>query len=90
MTELEELKYKRKASLIVVCTLGLGAIFVSSIRPVWMTNLFEGTSFDNGGLGFVLKCFSYTFLALFTAAIMLIIHLFQLIYYQIEISKLTP
>jgi hypothetical protein len=90
MTILEELKLKRKASLIVVCTLGLGAILVSSIRPVWMTNLFEGTSFDNGGLGFVLKLFSYTFLALLLAAIMFIIHLFKLIYYQIEISKLTP
>jgi hypothetical protein len=90
MTILEELKYKRKASLIVVCTLGLGAIFVSSIRPVWMTNLFEGTSFDNGALGFILKCFSYIFLALFLVVIMFVIHLFKLIYYQIEISKLTP
>ncbi|MDR3286769.1 MAG: hypothetical protein LBT27_04945 [Prevotellaceae bacterium] len=90
MTTLEELKYKRKASLIVVCTLGLGAIFVSSVRPIWMTNLFEGTSLDNGGLGFVLKCFSYTFLALLLAAIFFIVHLFKLIYYQIEISRLTP
>ena len=90
MTRLEELKYKQKGSLIVVCTLGLGAIFMSSIRPVWMTNLFEGTSMDSGALGFVLKLFSYIFLGLFTAAIMFVIHLFKLIYYQIEISKLTP
>jgi len=90
MTKLEELKYKRKGSLIVVCTLGLGAIFMSTVRPVWMTNLFEGTSMDNGGLGFLLKVFSYIFLGLLTAAIMFIIHLFKLIYYQIEILKLTP
>jgi hypothetical protein len=90
MTRLEELKYKRKGSLIVVFTLGLGAIFASSVRPVWMTNLFKGTSMDNGGLAFVLKLFSYTFLALLLAAIMFVIHLFKLIYYSIEISRLTP
>jgi ABC-type multidrug transport system fused ATPase/permease subunit len=90
MTRLEELKLKRKASLIVVCTLGLAAIFASSIRPVWMTNIFENTSLNKDGLGFVLKCFSYILLALFTAAIMFVIHFFKLIYYQIEITKLTP
>jgi hypothetical protein len=90
MTTLEELKYKRKGSLIVVCTLGFAAIFVSSMRPVWMANLFAGTSLDSGGLGFVLKLFSYTILGLLTAAIMFVIHLFKLIYYQIEISRLTP
>ena len=89
MTTLEELIYKRKGSLIVVCTLGLDAIFMSSVRPVWMTNLFEGTSMDNGGLGFILKMVSYIFLGLLTAAIMFVVHLFKLIYYQIEISKLT-
>ena len=90
MTTLEELKFKRQSSLIVVCTLGLGAIFDSRIAPAWMTNLFEGTSLDNGVLGFILKCVSYLFLALFTATIMFIIHLFKLIHYQIKISKLTP
>ena len=90
MPLLDDLKYKRKGSLIVVCTLGLGAIFVSSMRPVWMTNLFEGTSFNNGALGFVLKLFSYIFLGLLTAAVMFVIHLFKLIYYTIEISRLSP
>jgi len=90
MTTLEELKLKRQSSLIIVCTLGLAAIFDSNVRPVWMTNLFEGASFDKGAIGFVLKCTSYIFLALFTAAIMFVIHLFKLINYQIEISKLTP
>ncbi|MDR1182632.1 MAG: hypothetical protein LBL13_11700 [Bacteroidales bacterium] len=90
MTRLEEYKHKRKGSLIVVCTLGLAAIFEKRMRPAWMSNLFEGTSMNSGALGFVLKLFSYTVLGLFTAAIMFVIHLFKLIYYQIEISRLTP
>ncbi|NVO11912.1 MAG: hypothetical protein HXX16_18285 [Bacteroidales bacterium] len=88
MATIEKLKCKRDESLIVVCTLGFGAIFSSSIRPVWMKNLFKGTSINKGVVGFVLKCLSYVFLALFTAAIMFVINLFKLIYYQIEISKL--
>jgi hypothetical protein len=90
MTVLDDLKEKRKGSLMVVCTLGLAAIFEKSMRLAWMSNLFEGTSLDSGGLGFVLKIFSYFFLGLLTAAIMFVIHLFKLIYYQIEISRLTP
>jgi len=90
MTRLEEFKYKRNNSLTVVCTLGLAVIFVSSVRPVWMTNLFDGTSFDNGAIGFIMKLFSYIILAFFTSAIMFVIHLLKLIHYQIEISKLTP
>ena len=90
MTVLEELKFKRQSLLIVVCTLGFGAIFDSKIRPAWMSNLFQGTSFDKGALGVIFKLFSYTMLALFTAAIMFIIHLFKLISCQIQILKLTP
>jgi hypothetical protein len=88
MTRLEELKHKRKASLIVVCTLGFGAIFQSNVRPAWMTNLFEGTSLDTGAIGFVLKYFCYFFLALLLAAIMFVVHLFKLIFIQIELSRL--
>jgi hypothetical protein len=88
MTRLEELKHKRKASLIVVCTLGFGAIFQSNVRPAWMSNLFEGTSLNTGAIGFVLKCMSFIFLGLLTAAIMFVVHFFKLIAIQIEISKL--
>ncbi|MDR0413874.1 MAG: DUF4339 domain-containing protein [Prevotellaceae bacterium] len=88
MTRIEELKHKRNASLIVVCTLGFGAIFQSNVRPAWMTNLFEGTSLDTGAIGFVLKCVCYFFLALLLAAIMFVVHLFKLIFIQIELSKL--
>ena len=89
MTYKEELIEKRKSSLIVVCTLGLAALFMESVRPIWMTNLFEGTSFmQNEGLAFVLKLFSFFVLGLFTAAIFWIIHFFKVIYYSVELSKL--
>lgn len=88
MTYAEELREKRKSSLIVVCTLGLAALFMKSVRPIWMTNLFEGTSFmSNEGLAFVLKFISYFFLGLLTAAIFFIIHLVKVIYYSIEIAR---
>lgn len=87
MTYREELIEKRKSSLIVVFTLGFASLFLESVRPVWMTNLFEGTSFDQGGIGFVVKMLSYLFLGVLTAAIFFVIHLFKVIYYSIEISK---
>ena len=89
MTYREELVEKRSSSLIVVCTFGLAALFMESVRPVWMTNLFEGTSFDQGGVGFVVKMMSYLFLGILTAAIFFVIHFFKVIYYSIEISKLS-
>lgn len=88
MGYLEELREKRKSSLIVVFTLGLAAIFMKSVRPVWMTNLFEGTSFmENEALGFILKLISYIALGIITAAIFFLIHLIKVIYYSIEISR---
>ncbi len=88
MDYLEELREKRKSSLIVVFTLGVAAIFMKSVRPVWMTNLFEGTSFmENEALGFILKLISYIALGIITAAIFFLIHLIKVIYYSIEISR---
>lgn len=87
MTYRDELIEKRKSSLIVVFTLGLASLFLDSVRPVWMTNLFEGTSFDQGGIGFVCKMMSYLFLGVLTAAIFFVIHFLKVIYYSIEISK---
>ena len=90
MTRLEELKEKRKSSLIVVFTLGLATLFTESIRPIWMTNLFEGTSLmKNEGMAFVLKGLSFVTLGLLIAAIFFVIHLFKVIHYSIEISKLS-
>lgn len=87
MTYREELIEKRRSSLIVVFTLGLASLFMESVRPIWMTNLFEGTSFDQGGIGFVVKMMSYLFLGLITAVIFGVIHFFKVIYYSIEISR---
>ena len=88
MTYSEELREKRKSSLIVVFTLGLAALFMESVRPIWMTNLFEGTSLmQNEGVAFVLKLLSFFTLGLITAAIFFIIHLIKVIYYTIEISR---
>ena len=87
MTYREELIEKRRSSLIVVFTLGLATLFMESVRPIWMTNLFEGTSFDQGGIGFVVKMMSYMFLGLLTAVIFFVIHFFKVIYYSIEIFR---
>ena len=88
MTYLEELRTKRKSSLIVVFTLGLAALFMESVRPIWMSNMFEGTSFmQNEGVAFVMKGLSFFTLGLLTAAIFFIIHFFKAIYYTIEISR---
>lgn len=88
MTYKDELREKRKSSLIVVFTLGLASLFLENVRPVWMTNLFEGTSFmNNEGVAFVLKAFSFLTLGLLTAAIFFIIHFFKVIYYTIELSR---
>ena len=88
MTYEEEVRQKRKSSLIVVFTLGLAVLFMKSVRPIWMTNIFEGTSFmNNEGLGFVLKLLSFCTLGLITAALAFIIHFFKVIYYSIELSR---
>ena len=89
MTYLEELREKRKSSLIVVFTLGLAVLFMESVRPIWMTNLFEGMSFmGNGGVAFVLKMLSFLTLGLLTAAVAFIIHFFKVIFYSIELSSI--
>jgi hypothetical protein len=87
MTYLDELREKRKSSLIVVFTLGLAALFMKSVRPIWMTNLFEGLSFAQGPLAGFFKMLSFFMLGIITAAIFFIIHLIKIIHYSIEISR---
>lgn len=89
MNSKAELQEKRKSSLIVVCTLGVAALFYKNVRPIWMTNLFEGTSFDTKEMGWVLKIVSYTMLGGITAIVYFIINLFKVIYYSIVINKMT-
>lgn len=88
MTYIEELKTKRKSSLIVVCTLGLAALFMESVRPIWMTNMFEGLSFtQNEAIGFIFKLLSFFLLGAITAAILFVVHLIKVVYYSIEIAR---
>lgn len=89
MNRIDELKIKRRGSLLVVLTLGLAAIFSKSVRPAWMQNIFAGTSMDKGAIGFVLKFFSFFLLAGLTAAIFFIIHFIRLIFCQLEIWALA-
>ena len=83
---LDELKEKRKSSLIIVCTLGFASLFNHKLCPIWMTNIFDGMSFAKGEASWVFKCISYTFFGLATAAISFIVNLIKMIYYSIEIS----
>lgn len=87
MTYSEELREKRKSSLIVVFTLGLASLFMESVRPIWMTNLFEGMSFAQGPFAGFFKILSYFALGVLTAAIFFVIHFFKVIYYTIEIKR---
>lgn len=87
MAYIDDLREQRKASLIVVCTLGMSVLFMKDIRPIWMTNLFEGMSFSQGIIGSFLKTFSYCMLAFIVAAIFFIIHLVKVIVYSIDISR---
>jgi hypothetical protein len=91
MTRLEKLKHKRKAALIVVCTLGLAGLSqFGGLGGMWKSNVFRDTSVaqSNGGVAFILKIISFMFFTVLLAVPMFIISLFQLIYYQIKISKL--
>ncbi|GHT28124.1 hypothetical protein AGMMS49574_01810 [Bacteroidia bacterium] len=87
MSALEELILNRKAALIVVCTLGLAVVPISLN---WKSNIFEGTSLDKDGLGFILKIVSFLLLTAVCAIPAFVYYLIKLIYCQIQINKLTP
>ena len=89
MTPLEELEYKRKAAVIVVCTLGLAATPLKTIFD-GAKDADKGTSFEGNPVGFMVKCAFFLLFSIPIAAIMFVIHIFKLTYYSIEISKLTP
>ncbi len=90
MTRLEELKIKRKAATIGVCTLGVAGLVYVGVGNTWRGNIFQGTSISqHGGLGFVLKVISFMLLSVLLAIPFFIISLIQLIYYSIEINKET-
>ena len=79
-------KQKRKAALIGVLTLGLAGLAIVGVGETWHSNIFAGTSFDQGGLGFVMKMISFMLLSVIVAIPFFILSLIQLIYYSIKLS----
>ena len=81
-------KQKRKAALIGFLTLGLAGLAVVGVRNTWRSNIFSGTSFDKGGMGFIFKIISFMILSVIVAIPFFIISLIELIYYSVKIKKL--
>lgn len=79
-------KHKRKAALIGVLTLGLAGLAIIGVGETWRNNIFAGTSFDHGGIGFVMKIISFMLLSVLVAIPFFIISLIQFIYYSIKLS----
>ena len=81
-------KQKRKAALIGVLTFGLAGLSIVGVGETWRSNIFRGTSMDNGGVGFVLKIISFCLVSVLIAIPVFVISLIQLVYYSIKISSL--
>jgi hypothetical protein len=77
---------KRKGALIGVLTLGLAGLSLIGVGETWRSNIFEGTSFARGGVGFVCKIISFCFLSALMAVPYFIISFFKLIYYSIILA----
>ena len=77
---------KRKAALIGILTLGLAGLSLMGISEIWGSNIFAGTSLDQGGIGFILKIISFLFLSVLLAVPFFIISIIQFIYYSIKLS----
>ena len=80
-------KQKRKAALIGVLTLGLAGLAIIGVGETWRSNIFAGTSFDQGEMGFVMKIISFMIVSVIVAVPFFIISLIQLIYYSIKLSS---
>jgi hypothetical protein len=75
--DLSECQKKKKRSLTVICTLGLAAIPYSLN---WNSNIFKGTSIDNGAIGFVLAIVSFVLLSIPCVVIGFIYHFIRYFY----------
>lgn len=80
-------KQKKKAALIGVLTLGLAGLALIGVGETWRSNIFEGTSFDKGGIGFVMKIISFVLMSVLIAIPFFIISFIQLMYYSIKLSS---
>lgn len=85
MTRYEELKSKQKAALIVVFTLGLAAV---PIALNWNSNIFEGTTFDQGPMHLACKVISFLLLTALCAIPAFFIYLIMLIVTSIQLANL--
>ena len=85
MTRYEELKSKQRAAIIVICTLGLAAV---PIALSWDSNIFEGTSFDQGPLHIFFKILSFLLLTAIIAIPAFFIYLIVFIVTTIQLSNL--
>jgi len=81
-------RQKRKAALIGVLTLGFAGLSVIGVGETWRSNIFAGTTFNQGGTGFVTKIISFVFLSVLFAIPFFIISLIQLIYYSVQLSSM--
>lgn len=79
---------KWKAALMGVLTLGLASLSILGVGETWRSNIFAGTSFDQGGLGFVMKAVSFVFLTALLALPFFVLSVFRLIYYSIVIISI--
>ena len=79
-------RQKRKAALIGVLTLGLAGLSLIGVGETWRSNIFAGTSFDQGGMGLVMKIISFLLLSVILAIPFFIISVIQLIYYSMKLS----
>ena len=86
MTHYVELKSKQNAALIVVLTLGLATV---PIALNWNSNIFEGTSFDQGAFHIVCKIVSFIFLTALFAIPTFFIYLITLIVTTIQLFNLN-
>lgn len=80
-------KQKKKAALIGVLTLGLAGLALIGVGETWRSNIFAGTSFDKGGIGFVMKIISFVLMSVLIAIPFFIISFIQLMYYSIKLSS---
>ena len=62
-------------------------IAIIGVGETWRSNIFAGTSFDQGGMGFVMKIISFMIVSVIVAVPFFIISLIQLIYYSIKLSS---
>lgn len=81
MDQYEQLKARQTAALIVVLTFGIAAVPLLN----WKSNIFEGTSFDQGPLHILCRVVSFLLLTALMAIPAFLIYLIVLIVTTIQL-----